>query len=51
MMPVRWVTVKVAAVAVANRDPAVRYGPYGSGRAGPRIVGCSPDKPMLLIVA
>ena len=28
-----------------------RYGPSGSGRAGPRIVGCSPDKPgpMLLI--
>ena len=26
-----------------------RYGPSGSGRAVPRIVGCSPDKPMLLI--
>ena len=26
-----------------------RYGPSGSGRAGTRSVGCSPDKPMLLI--
>ena len=26
-----------------------RYGPSGSGRAVPRIVGCNPDKPMLLI--
>ena len=25
------------------------YGPTGSGRAGTRIVGSSPDKPMLLI--
>ena len=30
-------------------EPAYRYGPSGSGRAGTRSVGCSPDKPMLLI--
>ena len=31
------------------RSIAGRYGPSGSGRARTRIVGCSPDKRMLLI--
>ena len=32
-----------------TRSHCQRYGPSGLGRAGTRIVGCSPDKPMLLI--
>ena len=37
-----------APVGVLHREPG-RYGASGSGRAGTRIVGCSSDKPMLLI--
>ena len=36
-------------VRLASLSPDARCGPSGSGRAGPRIVGCSPDKSMLLI--
>ena len=38
-------------VASTGDPPAARYGPSGSGRSRTRIVGCSPDKPMLWIVA
>ena len=43
--------VAVDATNPSNLNVTLRYGPSGSGRTGTRIVGCSPDKPMLSIVA